>query len=788
MKTIYKLLSLLFLIGLIAQCQKEEITSRAYPRIRTLPVTDISAEGATFNAEIGYRGDFEVLNYGFVWQIGSPNPTLPEDDRVIYSGNIPTDRFSTDITTTLYAGQEYVVRAFIQTTDYLVYGNNITFQSLGSKAPEIRAIQPAAGTIGDTITILGNQFSYRDRINRVYFDDQEAVVLSNTDTLVKVIVPEIDNAEVKVSLSILGNSAEFSGVFRTTTPVIDDFSPKAVAIDDTLIVTGKNFSYIPEGNLLSISGVTCEVVASTKQSLKAIIPAGLPADNTLDLTIAAQPAKTVNGLRFMEPVVRSVSANQVAFGEPVTIAGEHLSFVTDHNEIKVRSTFATIISATKDSITFLVPDDLSWVENSLLYTVAGRTFDLGLLRIKPPVFEAIEGGPITQYENQRFDIIGKNFNAIEDKNRVSVDGNTATVIAAEHDRLTISCPRGVIRYRELSRFDTVDIRINIVGQLTTFDRVLPVAYESAWAVMGDFPGDIRTFGTGFTIGNKAYFGLGNGNPQRTDFWEYDPAFDSWKRLADFPGAGREKATHFVIGNKAYIVGGFYGQQDRNRTILNDVWEFDAVTHQWTKKSDFPGSPGWGAFGFALDGLAYVGGGYRYVSESTNQGSIIGKTDVWQYDPEKDSWESRKALPFFLRDNDTYYLDEDNDYYAVTEQNTAFLLRYHPLPAEPPTSLWQYDRIDDSWTKLAVKNPLQYPKPKQGFALHGGLYYPFSTSSLYAYDLDKGEGREISYLGFYNSVRMDQAAAFAIGNYGYFLGKQSGKNTGTLWKFDPGKLQ
>lgn len=778
MKSFYKVISLLFLIGLIAQCQKEELTSRDFPRLRTLPVSNISAAGATFSAEIGYRGDFEVLNYGFVWRARRGDPALPDDARVIFTGDIQAQQFSSEITVSLQTGVTYNVRAFIQTNDYLVYGNNIQFQSLGGNGPDIQALRPASGTIGDTIDILGNQFSHLENLNKVFFDDKEAVLLSYTDTLLKVIVPEIEKAEVKVSVSILGNKADFDGVFLTTTPVIDDFSPKTIAIDDTLTISGQNFNAVAEYNSLTISGLTCEVVTASETSLKAIIPAGLPTDNTLKLTIAGQTSQSVSSLKFQEPIVKSLSSTQVTFGEPITIFGEHLSFIPEHNEIKISLWTVPVVSATKDSIKFLIPDELTQLEIPVSYSVAGRTFNLDTLRLKPPVFEGIEGGPITQFANQTFDIIGQNFNSLKHRNEVLVDGKEAKLIAVDYDRLTVAFPNGIIPFPEISLVDSVDLQIRVLNQSITISRALPIAYESTYSKRNKFPGKSRTFGAGFTIGDKVYYGLGRGNPQLSDFWEYDPANDAWKRLADLPGTGREKVSHFVIGNKAYIVGGFSGQEDVNRTILDEVWEFDAETYQWTKKSNFPGTPGWGAFGFALNRLGYVGGGFHYQSPPTNLGPITGKSDVWQYNPENDSWKQLNDLPSALQNNISYYNDPNRDYYAVTDQGTAFMLRY---PKASSNWLWQYDQVNDTWISLSTKNSIYYSIQNQGFAMDGLLYFPVNNFRILAYDPVTEYWRESSYSTLRFNFGFNYSDAFATGNRSYLLGGQS------FWNFDPSKL-
>ena len=74
MKAILRTILLISLLSLLVKCNKDEVTGRDYPRIKTLPVTEITPNGARFNAEIIFRGNFEVINYGFVWSENN-NPT-----------------------------------------------------------------------------------------------------------------------------------------------------------------------------------------------------------------------------------------------------------------------------------------------------------------------------------------------------------------------------------------------------------------------------------------------------------------------------------------------------------------------------------------------------------------------------------------------------------------------------------------------------------------------------------------------------------------------------------------
>lgn len=126
MKPFFKAIFVSFSILLLIKCTQDEATPRAYPRIITLPVTEVNSNGATFHAEIVFRGNFEVLAYGFVWD-DNDDPRINYSEKVVFSTNITSESFSTVITGEFSKGVRYYVKSFIQTEEYTVYGQAFEF-------------------------------------------------------------------------------------------------------------------------------------------------------------------------------------------------------------------------------------------------------------------------------------------------------------------------------------------------------------------------------------------------------------------------------------------------------------------------------------------------------------------------------------------------------------------------------------------------------------------------------------------------------------------------------------
>ena len=142
----------------------------------------------------------------------------------------------------------------------------------------------------------------------------------------------------------------------------------------------------------------------------------------------------------------------------------------------------------------------------------------------------------------------------------------------------------------------------------------------------------------FTIEDKGYVGSGADIARAfQDFWEFTPPGTSdtsghWQWHSMCPGSPRFDATAFAIGKKGYFGG---GQVFDNSLYLEDFWEFDpskSGADAWKEASRFRGKGRARAFGFAVNGKGYVGGGTAYVLEENNFFDLKILSDLWIYTP------------------------------------------------------------------------------------------------------------------------------------------------------------
>ena len=125
-KTTLKLLCFSISILFLVRCDNHEFPKSPYPRIETLPVVKISETGVTFEAIITQHGKLPIINHGFVWST-EENLTIDSGNKIELGAVADLGNFEASVESGLYEGKTYFAKAFVATTDYLVYGETVSF-------------------------------------------------------------------------------------------------------------------------------------------------------------------------------------------------------------------------------------------------------------------------------------------------------------------------------------------------------------------------------------------------------------------------------------------------------------------------------------------------------------------------------------------------------------------------------------------------------------------------------------------------------------------------------------
>ena len=194
-----------FFIALLMlySCTKEDsFYNTDYPFVLINEVSNISDQGADFNASVLNLGNYEILDYGFVWNELVSNPTL-SNEHISLGNKLDVGEIHYRMNHALGNGIMYSVRAYVKTNKYTVYSNITNFVSKGSKAPKIVSFTPLQGGGGTIVKITGEYFiASADKII-VKFGEITVPLISATETEIYVKAPQtLTSDSVKISVEI----------------------------------------------------------------------------------------------------------------------------------------------------------------------------------------------------------------------------------------------------------------------------------------------------------------------------------------------------------------------------------------------------------------------------------------------------------------------------------------------------------------------------------------------------------------------------------------------------------
>ena len=361
---------LLLILILLIRCEEDKITSRDYPRVKTLSVTEITSEGATFNAQIIYRGNFEVINYGFVWGEGI-DPRKEVSDRVLFAENIQNQNFSEVIEISLKKDVTYSVRAFVETHEFIVYGENVDFISLGSNGPELIDFTPKNGHHEDTIYISGKNFGRVKSNVEVRLDDYSVQIIDFAEKEISVLIPSILSTEKStLSISVAGNITTFNEEFTLFKPVIKNFNPANATFGSLIEIDGENFDTRPNKITVAFKGTDesiypSELISVTENRLEIEVPQAISSKQN-EVFVSMNNFIVVGNqkITILDPVITSISPESGKTLSEITISGEHFSSVISNNSVEIDGFSAEIISAKNNELLVSIPDQSNHIYSS----------------------------------------------------------------------------------------------------------------------------------------------------------------------------------------------------------------------------------------------------------------------------------------------------------------------------------------------------------------------------------------------------------------------------------------
>lgn len=238
-------------------------------------------------------------------------------------------------------------------------------------------------------------------------------------------------------------------------PVILDFAPAAITLNDTINLIGGNFKPNITENQVKFSSALvgtsytidadAKVIDAKVNLLTVIVPINAitgPVSVTVD---GKTGTSDILNIRIPELTITSVDPPAANKGDTVTLTGVDFGKTIDDNIVMFGSGSATIVAASSTAIEVIVPESIDVGPTTITLTVPSinqettidfevtATVTVTVTSYNPPA-ESI-GAEIT--------IFGTNFSDVISENEVSFNGNVnATISSATSNSLTVTVPTG----------------------------------------------------------------------------------------------------------------------------------------------------------------------------------------------------------------------------------------------------------------------------------------------------------------------------------------------------------
>lgn len=266
----------------------------------------------------------------------------------------------------------------------------VLLQNPESQPVTLSSITPDYGFVGDQFTLTGTNFGGGVDFIQVFIGENEAEVLTCTDTEVKVLVPK-EATTGRISVRFMGQEVNSDLMFRVMgKPSVEQMKPlfgmegaqKAWGfVGSEITFSGSELGGSQEDVKVIFKGATntpAEIVSWSEEEFKVKVPEGA-VSGKLTLTVGSQTVNTPYEFRLVEhAAVSGITPQQGYKGCEVTISGKGLGDETTKGQTKVwfGDKAGTVLSCENEKITVKVPGDLT----------IGQSYDVKL----STAFETVE--------------------------------------------------------------------------------------------------------------------------------------------------------------------------------------------------------------------------------------------------------------------------------------------------------------------------------------------------------------------------------------------------------------
>lgn len=265
------------------------------------------------------------------------------------------------------------------------------------------------------------------------------------------------SSEIKVSLSagekykvsafikagdytVYGNSVEFTSL-GSLGPVITGFSPEKVLCGDTVIIRGKNFSWVRDFNkvfLNETAAFVCDPVTDT--TVLAIVPYTLTVPEQI-VSLEISGSRTIFPERKLIvdlPYVEEVKPASAHWGDTVEVTVQNLNASAGLRVLFGNVTLVPAVPWDGEKVSFIVPWETTQTETQLKITAEGGEFTSpSMFVLLPPVIDRIT--PRTGLWSDDIMLVGS-FNRLKENSSVRFGQHSALIKYSSRDTLIVKVP------------------------------------------------------------------------------------------------------------------------------------------------------------------------------------------------------------------------------------------------------------------------------------------------------------------------------------------------------------
>ena len=355
-----QLVLLAAIVGFVS-CKKEEEA----PAVQVTALNSIEAATFSATAIVKQRGDYKILDYGFEYSYStsSSETGISFQYKISKGSNLPNDIFVATFTLSniyYYSSPMFCyVRAYIVNEKGTVYSNVMSKEILRAS---VSSIVPNFAKAGDTLSIVGNNFSTNLSSNTVTFNNTQATITSVTSTKMRVVVPQnISSYYYDTYISVLVTSAgqvtDINSSFILA-PGPTGFSPKTGTWSNTYItITGSGFY----GTSIYFDEVQVSSNNSNSNSISVYVPNSI-AKKRFKIYLLKQGIKTeVPGGYF---TMNALSVNPIGIvkyipGANVNVTASNYHPLTSNNFLIIGSTKIQANYTGSSPLQFTLPTTIS---------------------------------------------------------------------------------------------------------------------------------------------------------------------------------------------------------------------------------------------------------------------------------------------------------------------------------------------------------------------------------------------------------------------------------------------